>query len=102
MSKSHVYREQRPNRHGHSNEKPSFFALGYEDISAYAASLSPQEWIEYAKMRAECKGMRQYNLDHSRLCMEAERLAAKRLRREECKIDTKKRIAAIIANKQRR
>jgi len=46
----HRYRTtETKNRHGHGNDKPSFWALGYETIDDYAAAVSLDEWLSYAE-----------------------------------------------------
>ena len=51
----HVYREG-ANRHGHSNDRPSYWALGYKDMDHFKASVSQQEFDEYCAIHTNCCG----------------------------------------------
>ena len=54
------YRESGiPNRHGHSNALPSYWAYGYQTIEAFMANISKEEWNDYyAKHKANgCCGL---------------------------------------------
>lgn len=52
----HIYRPM-SNRHGHSNDKPSFWALGYKTIGEMASSVSKEEWDEYKGIHIGCCGL---------------------------------------------
>uniref|UniRef100_A0A0G4H0L6 VWFA domain-containing protein n=1 Tax=Chromera velia CCMP2878 TaxID=1169474 RepID=A0A0G4H0L6_9ALVE len=53
---SHIYRSA-PNRNGHSNEKPSFFALGYETLAECLQNLSEDARAEYYREHTNCCGL---------------------------------------------
>lgn len=55
--KAHKYRELRENRHGHSNQKCSFWALGFPTITKMKSSLSEEAWQEYRHNHADCCGL---------------------------------------------
>jgi len=55
-AKVHVYREL-PNRHSHCNEKPSYWAFGFDTLSHYHVSVSAEEWEEYKKTHSKCCGV---------------------------------------------
>jgi hypothetical protein len=44
---SHVYRNGPPNRHGYSNDCPSFWALGFETIDAMREAYTDTQWRDY-------------------------------------------------------
>jgi hypothetical protein len=61
---THTYRggEKYMNRHGHSNDKPSFWALGYQNLEDMIQNISNEEWMEYKKIHHNCCGIDQKNL----------------------------------------
>ena len=52
----HVYRELE-NRQGHSNDKPSYWALGYKSIEEMFNTISKVEIEEYKKVHSQCCGL---------------------------------------------
>jgi hypothetical protein len=94
---SHVYRGGKCtcNRHGHSNDKPSFFAFGHNSLTSYVATISPTSWAEYQKEHCKCCGAAAAGRDPASLQLAVEELEAKRARREECEKDPEKLKAAI-------
>ena len=52
----HVYRELE-NRQGHSNDKPSYWALGYKSIEEMFNTISKVEIEEYKKVHTQCCGL---------------------------------------------
>lgn len=52
----HTYRKTLPNRHGHSNDFPSFFGLGYSTMLKMKADVSEEFWLEYVHVHCELKG----------------------------------------------
>ena len=52
----HYYREM-PNRQGHSNDKPSYWALGYKTIEEMFNTISKVEIEEYKKIHNQCCGL---------------------------------------------
>jgi hypothetical protein len=63
----YIYRELE-NRHGHSNEKPSYWALGFNTIEEMFKIVSPQKIEEYKKIHTNCCG-----LDHGTLILNKKR-----------------------------
>ena len=57
----HIYREL-PNRQGHSNDKPSYWASGYGSLSSYFKELDKNEIINYKKIHYNCCGVNGVNL----------------------------------------
>ncbi|OUM61939.1 hypothetical protein PIROE2DRAFT_11904 [Piromyces sp. E2] len=53
----HIYRPYTCNRHGHSNDKPSFWALGYKTIEEMFSSVSKEEIDEYKSIHIGCCGL---------------------------------------------
>ena len=47
---SHKYRDANPNRHGYSNECPSFWALGFETPDVMREAYSDRQWAEYVQL----------------------------------------------------
>lgn len=70
--RAHVYRAgaELPNRQGHSNDKPSYFAFGHASLESFARSVDAAGWAEYEREHCGCCGV-------ARL---ARALAAERLR----------------------
>lgn len=58
----HSYRNGKPNRHGHHNGKPSYWALGYCTLAAYATNHSRDEFEEYCRIHYNCCGVNHYKL----------------------------------------
>ena len=56
LCKRHTYRAD-PNRHGHSNDKPSYWALGYAVLEDMVAALSAEEWEAYKRLHSDCCGV---------------------------------------------
>lgn len=54
----HIYRDL-PNRHGHSNDKPSYWAMGYQTLEEMIKVISDEEWQEYKKIHHNCCGVNQ-------------------------------------------
>lgn len=52
----HRYRDA-PNRHGHSNDKPSYYAYGFQTIENYRDSVSADEWADYCSQHKGCCGL---------------------------------------------
>ena len=52
----HIYRALE-NRQGHSNDKPSYWALGYNTIEEMLNTISKAEVEEYKKIHANCCGV---------------------------------------------
>ena len=54
----HHYREgSKANRHGHSNEKPSYWALGYKNLDEMRDGVCDEEWREYLRLHRTCCGL---------------------------------------------
>jgi len=53
----HIYRSGFCNRHGHSNDKPSYSALGYKSLEEMFASVSQEEIDEYKSIHIGCCGL---------------------------------------------
>jgi len=53
----HIYRDK-PNRQGHCNEKPSYWALGYETLLMMKGVVTKETWIEYKIIHKDCCGLR--------------------------------------------
>lgn len=53
---AHIYREME-NRHGHGNDKPSYWALGFEMLMKYKSSVSETEFKEYTDIHHNCCGV---------------------------------------------
>ncbi len=51
----HCYRAKTTAK-GHSNDKPSYWALGFQTIDAYQAACSPHEWAAYKTLHKDCCG----------------------------------------------
>ena len=56
----HIYREL-PNRQGHSNEKPSYWALGYMTLDLMFSEFTDEEIDEYKKLHSTCCGINHLN-----------------------------------------
>jgi len=54
----HVYRDSNlPNRHSHCNDKPSFYAYGYQTVGAYFADITQEERDAYMAVHTHCCGI---------------------------------------------
>jgi hypothetical protein len=53
----HIYRDA-PNRHGHSNVRPSYWAMGFQTIEMMISVVSKEEWEEYKKAHVKCCGLK--------------------------------------------
>jgi len=51
----HIYRTL-PNRQGHSNNKPSYYAYGYKSMNEMKENVGNEFWIEYNKIHRNCCG----------------------------------------------
>ena len=51
-----IYREL-PNRQGHSNEKPSYFAFGFGTLSSYFKECNKEKIEQYKKIHYNCCGV---------------------------------------------
>jgi len=58
---SYKYREGFCNRHGHSNEKKSYWALGFKSLSEMASIVDKETMDEYKKIHINCCGLNVYN-----------------------------------------
>ncbi|XWV25083.1 hypothetical protein QJ856_gp0694 [Tupanvirus deep ocean] len=56
LNPTHIYRNM-PNRHGHSNDKPSYWACGYETLEDMVKNISDEEWQEYKRVHHNCCGI---------------------------------------------
>jgi len=56
IKKCYVYRDNE-NRHGHSNDKPSFWAMGYKSLQEFIENSSKKEVREYKKIHYNCCGV---------------------------------------------
>lgn len=55
----HSYRDAKPNRHGHHNDKPSYWALGCPTLADYAQEHTEEEFEEYCRIHFDCCGVNQ-------------------------------------------
>ena len=53
----HTYPRNKPNRSGHSNDKPSFYALGYLTLAEMINAVSEEEWEAYKAEHKNCCGI---------------------------------------------
>ena len=53
---AHIYREL-PNRQGHSNEKPSYWACGFDTLSAYFKASDESQIQQYKTIHYNCCGV---------------------------------------------
>lgn len=56
----HRYRTSDCNRHGHSNETPSYWAHGHSSLCSFAMACDAATWDEYKKDHVICCGMAQF------------------------------------------
>lgn len=63
-SVKHIYRggEEYANRHGHHNDKPSYWALGYKTVADMRNKVSYDEYLQYAHEHSECCGFNPVSL----------------------------------------
>ena len=54
-ARKHIYRELK-NRQGHSNDLPSYWALGYKNVFEMKENISEKEFDEYVKEHSNCCG----------------------------------------------
>ncbi|XP_037027479.1 uncharacterized protein LOC119068126 [Bradysia coprophila] len=54
----HIYREHKNNQHGHGNDKPSFWAMGYSTMVEFRDTVSLSEFKKYCKNHRQCCGVR--------------------------------------------
>ena len=52
----HIYRDL-PNRQGHSNEKPSYWACGFDTLSAYFKASDESQIQQYKTLHYNCCGV---------------------------------------------
>jgi len=100
---SHVYRGEqcKCNRHGHSNELPSYFAFGHELLLSFIGSVPWSDWERYQRQHPTCCGVARAIQDPEYTRLSVEHYWAKRARRVECESDQAKRDAAIGRRKAR-
>jgi len=54
-SQMHMYRKSgKKNRHGHSNDNPSWFGLGYKSLEDLKTRATPEMWNEYKAKHGDC------------------------------------------------
>lgn len=53
-----MYRNVRINRHGHGNNKPSYWALRFKSIDEMKATVTPEVWQEYCNTHINCCGFK--------------------------------------------
>lgn len=55
----HIYRggDSKKNRHGHSNDLPSYWAYGYQSIEEFMANITLEQWEEYKSLHIGCCGL---------------------------------------------
>jgi hypothetical protein len=73
----HTYRgcEEHANRHGHHNNKPSYWALGYKTITDMEGKVSTEEYNNYAGVHCECCGFNDISLYQRKKLARKERSA---------------------------
>jgi hypothetical protein len=61
---THIYRGdiKFANRHGHHNEKPSYWALGFKTVKDMETKISKDEYETYAVCHCECCGFNQVSM----------------------------------------
>lgn len=101
---SHVYnREARNfNRHGHNNDKPSYYAFGHDLLESFVCVATESAWLEYQNIHRHCCGVRNAVADPESFKEAVKRWTARRERRQECEADKCKVEAAIERKKARR
>lgn len=73
-----TYRDGQPNRHSHSNNKVSFYALGYNTLEEYRAAVSSSEWHDYLSEHPDCCGTKR--ITHAPLSLQEKRARKKQLK----------------------
>ena len=63
--RKHTYREDQNNRHGHSNDRPSYFALGHKTMKKMQEKTSHKEFFTYCSEHKHCCGVQHYKLPES-------------------------------------
>jgi len=53
----HCYRNGLNNRHGHSNELPSYWANGHSSLCSFAKACDAATWAQYKSQHRHCCGM---------------------------------------------
>ena len=63
-SVKHVYRggKEKANRHGHHNQKPSYWALGFDTVKDMKSKVSEEEYLNYVEIHHECCGFNPVSL----------------------------------------
>lgn len=59
----HIYREHKKNRHGHGNDKPSFWAMGYASLVEFRNAVPLNDFKEYCKNHLQCCNVRNLEND---------------------------------------
>lgn len=59
-NRGHVYREGMANRHGHSNDFKSYFAMGCQTLEQYYKVASEEAWSNYIKKHCSCCGVSEF------------------------------------------
>jgi hypothetical protein len=61
-TRGHVYRggSDLCNRHGHSNDLPSYYAFGCQSLEEYHNIVCKEAWSIYMKQHSECCGVSEY------------------------------------------
>eukprot|EP00929_Paragymnodinium_shiwhaense_P015123 TRINITY_DN12314_c0_g1_i2.p1 TRINITY_DN12314_c0_g1~~TRINITY_DN12314_c0_g1_i2.p1 ORF type:complete len:1116 (-),score=288.73 TRINITY_DN12314_c0_g1_i2:433-3780(-) len=96
---SHVYRSGACNRHGHSNDLPSYFAYGHDILLSFVCISTEEVWLEYQKLHPNCCGIQEALADPAGLTEAIKRWNAKRERRTKCENDRGLMNAAIDRKK---
>lgn len=60
LNMRHRYREKMENRHGHSNDRPSYFGYGYTTLVEFLAAVPADEQARYLREHADCCGVPDY------------------------------------------
>lgn len=93
--RSHVYRggQCACNRHGHSNDFPSYFAFGHDSLLPFAENSSKETWEAYQRDHANCCGV-------CSVLYLAERQLAKRANRADSanKSIQEERLSSLVAD----
>lgn len=56
----HTYRDSPPNRQGHSNEKPSYYAFGFQTLADFHREATADQWADYIAAHKNCCGVRAF------------------------------------------
>ena len=57
--RGHTYRDGSANHNGHSNDRPSYFALGFATLEEMAAAVDAKEMGEHERCHYNCCGIPQ-------------------------------------------